>query len=189
MRASVLIAALTVAACGSSASQTGQIADCSGITLSGPGAFVPLSGFAFQNVANLGGGATGSGPWEVVIWAGSGDAGTPTQSQQANCSQLLAGAFSTSLFIPPQTLEFNLSDSTPAGSYSRPIDDYTQPRSESAVVLEDLLGTINISSLGTECLSGTFTANLAPVDPVSDTPIDGGVVLPVSGTFGVPVCH
>src|SRR5580658_2135748 len=98
-----------LAACGSGPSETGAISECGGITLSGPGAFKPLSGMAYQVAADLGGGESAAGTYEVVIWSGSGDAGTPTRSYQLICPELLAGDFaSTVVFIPPQTLEWDL---------------------------------------------------------------------------------
>jgi hypothetical protein len=181
--------ALLALACGSAPSQTGPISQCSGISLSGAGAFTPLSGMVFQTTANLGGGQSAPGTYEVVIWGGTLDGGaTPTQSLQAICQQLLNNDFTAAVFVAPQTVEFNLPDSLSANSYSTTIFDLTQPLAESAMPLEDLLGTVNINGAGSQCLSGSFTADVVPVDPTSGFAIDGGAATQISGVFGLPYC-
>ncbi len=64
----------------------------------------------------------------------------------------------------------------------------TQPYSQSSTILKDIVGTVDISSVGTQCLTGSFSANLVPVDPASNFPIDGGVASPINGSFSLPFC-
>ena len=185
----VAFAAILMAACGSGPTQTGPIGGCAGISLDGPGAFKPLSGMVYENAANLGGGESAAGTYEVVIWAGLADGGSSNQSDQLVCSELLNHDFaSTTLFVAPQTLEFSLPSPLMSGSFPTTIADFTQPYSESSSVLEDILGNASVSSAGTQCLSGSFSASLRPVDPTSGFAIDGGTITQVSGTFDVPFC-
>jgi hypothetical protein len=184
-----LALALALLSCGAGPSQTGTISGCNGITLSGAGAFKPLSGMAFQVAADLGEGMSAPGTYEIVIWASSPDAGTPKQSYSLTCQDLVAGDYATSsLFLPPETLDFDLPDSLSSTSYETSITVLTQPYSQSSSILEDILGNVDISSVGTQCLTGDFTANLVPVDPASNFAIDGGVVSPISGSFSLPFC-
>jgi len=181
--------ALAFLACGSSPSQTGPVGNCNGVTLTGTGAFIPLTGMAFQVAADLGEGMSAPGTYEVVIWAGSADAGTANQSYSLTCHDLEAGDFAAStLFIPPETLEFDLPDTLSSQSYQTTITALTQPYSQSSSILQDILGTVDISSVGTQCLSGSFTANLEPTDPATSYPFDGGVATPINGTFALPFC-
>jgi hypothetical protein len=181
---------LTLVACGAAApSQTGPISGCNGVTLSGAGAFKPLAGMAFQVAADLGEGMSAPGTYEVVIWASSPDAGTPAQSYSSTCNDLKDGDFAaSSLFFPPDTLELDLPDTLSSQSYQTAITVLTQPYSQSSSVLEDIVGNVSISSVGTQCLSGSFSANLVPVDPASGFAIDGGAVSPINGTFALPFC-
>jgi hypothetical protein len=188
-KTALLVLPFLPVACGSSSpSQTGAISTCSGISLSGSGAFIPLSGMAFQIAADLGDSQTAAGSYDIVLWGNPGDAGTPTQSFQSVCSQLLNGALAVPLFVAPQTIGFNLPDSLPTGSSETTISDFTQPLSDSSVALEDIVGQVDIESVSTQCLTGNFSANLVPVDPTSGMAIDGGTATPVSGNFGLPFC-
>ncbi len=150
----LFLPALLPLACASSASQTGPIASCDGITLSGPGAFTPLSGMAYQNEVNLGGGEAAPGTYEVVLWGGATDAGNPTGSYDFVCKELTTGAFlSSTLYVPPQTLELNLPDGVTITSYRATIVELTGPYSQTSVILEDIAGKVGISSVGTLCLT------------------------------------
>ena len=176
-------------ACGAGPSQTGAIASCHGVTLSGSGAFTPFSGMAFQTTAQLGGGESGPGNYEVVIWGNPGDAGTPTQSYQVICPALLAGDFvATHFFVAPQTLELDLPAPLLPGSDQTTITDFTSPYSQTTSLLEDIVGNVSVSNPGTQCLEGSFSANLVPVDPATGFAIDGGAVFPINGSFSLPYC-
>jgi hypothetical protein len=176
-------------ACASGASQTGPIGGCDGITLSGPGAFTPLSGMTYQNAVNLGGGEAAPGTYEVVIWGATGDAGNPTGSYDFICRELTAGAFlSSTLYVPPQTLELNLPDGVTNTSYRATAVELTEPYSQTSAILEDIAGEVGISSVGTLCLTGSFSAKLVPVDPATGFAIDGGAGSMLEGTFSLPFC-
>src|SRR5581483_4693475 len=177
--------------CASAPSQTGPFKGCDGISLSGAGAFTPLSGMAFQETASLGGGEYAPGTYVVVLWGGGpADAGgTPTTSLDSVCTALVNGAYSsTTIYVAPQTVEFNLPDSL-SGSFTTTIIDLTQPLDQSSAPLEDILGSVSVGGPGGTCLSGSFkAAHLVPVDPASGFPIDGGASVQLSGTFSVPYC-
>ena len=176
--------ALLLAACGNGPSQTGAIGGCNGVTLSGSGAFTPLSGTAYQTVAQLGGGQSGPGNFEVVIWGNPGDAGSPTQSNQTICQDLLAGNLSaTNLYIAPQTLELALPTPLVTGSDQTTISELTHPYSQTTSELEDIVGNVQVSNVGTLCLEGSFSANLMPVDPTTAMALDGGVATQINGSF------
>ena len=181
--------AILLAACGSGPTQTGPIGECAGISLDGPGAFEPLSGMAYENTANLGGDESAPGTYEVVIWAGLADGGSAGQSDEVVCSELLDGDFASSiLFVAPQTLELAVPAPLTAGSFPTTVLDFTKPYAESPSVLEDVRGNASVGNAGTRCLSGSFTANLRPVDRASGLAIDGGEVTRITGTFDVPFC-
>jgi len=185
----LVLVACGLLACGGGPSQTGDISSCHGVTLSGSGAFTPLSGMAFQTAAELGGGQSGPGNYEVVMWGNPGDGGTPTQSYQTICKELLALDFvATQLFIAPQTIELDLPAPLLSGSYQTTVSELTHPYSQTMSELEDIVGNVGVSDVGTLCLEGNFSANLVPVDPTSGFAIDGGTVSPISGSFSLPFC-